>query len=163
MEEVEQQIQEMLAQGIIKESSSPWMAPAVIVQKKTGELRLCVDYRELNRKMTKDAYPLSLPDEVQDRLTGAKICTTRHLQCGYWQMTINPSNREKTAFCPVPEMGLFQFCCMPFGLSGTLSSFQRLVSQIFRGLLFVTTYIDNVLVHSANEEEHVDRLRSFNA
>lgn len=159
VQEVEQQIEEMLTQGIIEESSSPWMAPAVFVRKKTGELRLCVDYRELNKKTTKDAYPLPLPDEVQDRLAGAKIFSTLDLQCGYWQMPINPSDREKTAFCPGPGMGLFQFCRMPFGLTGAPSSFQRLMNQIFRGLPFVTTYIDDVLVHSATEKEHMDHLR----
>ena len=159
VEEVEQQIQEMLAQGIIEESSSPWMAPAVFVRKKTGELRLCVDYRELNKKTTKDAYPLLLPDEIQDRLAGAQVFTTLDLQCGYWQLPVNPSDCEKTAFCPGPGMGLFQFRHMPFGLAGAPSSFQRLMNQIFRGLPFVTTYIDDVLVHSASEEEHVGHLR----
>ena len=158
VEEVEQQIEEMLAQGIIEESSSPWMAPAVFVRK-IGELRLCVDYRELSKKTTKDAYPLPLPDKVQDRLAGAKIFTTLDLHCGYWQMPINPSDHEKTAFCPGPGMGLFQFCRMPFGLTGAPSLFQLLMNQIFRGLPFVITHIDDVLVHSANEKEHVDHLR----
>ena len=123
---MEQQIQEMLAQGIIEESCSPWMAPAVFVRKKSGEIRLCVDYRELNKKTTKDAYPLPLPDEVQDQLEGAKVFTTLDLQCGYWQMPVNSTDREKTAFCPGPGMGLFQFCRMPFGLAGAPSSFQQL-------------------------------------
>ena len=83
-EEVEKQIQEMLAQEIIEESCSPWMAPAVFVRKKSGEIRLCVDYRELNKKTTKDAYPLPLPDKVQDQLAGAKVFTSLDLQCGYW-------------------------------------------------------------------------------
>ena len=108
-EEVEQQIQEMLAQEIIEESCSPWMAPAVFVRKKPGEIRLCVDCRKLNKKTTKDAYPIPLPDEVQDQLEGAKVFTTLDLQCGYWQMPVNPTDREKTAFCPGPGMGLFQF------------------------------------------------------
>lgn len=158
VQEVEQQIEDMLSQGIIEVSSSPWMAPAVFVRKKTGELRLCVDYRELNKKTKKDAYPLPLPDEVQDRLAGAKIFTTLDLQCGYWQMPVNPTDCEKTAFCPGPGMGLFQFRRMPFGLTGAPSSFQRLMHQIFRGLSFVTTYIDDVLVHSSNEREHIDHL-----
>jgi hypothetical protein len=72
-DEVEQQIQEMLDLGIIEESSSPWMAPAVFVRKKSGEIRLCIDYRELNKNTRKDAYPLPLPDEVQDRLAGSKV------------------------------------------------------------------------------------------
>ena len=99
-EEVEQQIQEMLTQEIIEESCSPWMAPAVFVRKKSGEIHLCVDYRELNKKTTKDAYPLPLPDEVQDQLEGAKVFTTLDLQCSYWQMPVNPTDHEKTAFCP---------------------------------------------------------------
>ena len=100
----------MLEQGIIEESSSPWMAPAVFVRK-SGDLRLCVDYRELN-KTTKDAYPLPLPDEVQDRLSGST------------------------------------------GLIGAPSSFQRLMDSVLRGLSFVTIYLDDILVHSATEEEH---------
>ena len=156
---MEQQIQEILAQEIIEESCSLWMAPAVFVRKNSGEICLCVDYRELNKKTTKDAYPLPLPDEVQDQLEGAKVFTTLDLQCGYWQMSVNPTDREKTAFCPGPGMGLFQFRQMPFGLAGAPSSFQRLMNQIFRGLPFVTTYIDDVLVHSASEEEHVGHLK----
>ena len=83
--EVEKQIQTMLEQGIIEESSSPWIAPAVFVPKKSGDLRLCVDYRELNKKTTKDAYPLPLPDEVQNQLAGSTIFSTLDLQTGYWQ------------------------------------------------------------------------------
>jgi len=153
-EEVEAQIQQMLEQGIIEESSSPWMAPAVFVKKKTGELRICVDYRELNKKTTKDAYPLPLPDEVQNRLAGATIFTTLDLQCGYWQVPISSEDRAKTAFCPGPDMGLFQFCRMPFGLTGAPSTFQRMMNKIFRGLPFVTVYVDDVLVHSATAEQH---------
>ena len=136
---MEQQIQEILAQEIIEESCSLWMAPAVFVRKNSGEICLCVDYRELNKKTTKDAYPLPLPDEVQDQLEGAKVFTTLDLQCGYWQMSVNPTDREKTAFCPGPGMGLFQFRQMPFGLAGAPSSFQQLMNQIFKGFSFVTT------------------------
>ena len=100
----------MLEQGIIEERSSPWMAPTVFVKKKSRELRICVDYRELNKNTKRDAYPLPLPDEVQNRLAGATIFTTLDLQCGYWQVPINPEDRAKTAFCPGPDMGLFQFC-----------------------------------------------------
>lgn len=158
-EEVETQIQQMLNQGIIEESSSPWMAPAVFVKKKSGELRICIDYRELNKKSTKDAYPLPLPDEVQNRLAGATVFTTLDLQCGYWQVPINPNDRAKTAFCPGPDMGLFQFCCMPFGLTGAPSTFQRMMNKIFRGLPFVTVYVDDVLVHSTTIEQHRVHLR----
>ena len=144
----------MLNKGIIEESSSPWLAPVVIVPKKSGEIRLCVDYRQLNKQTTKDAYPLPLPDEVQDRLAGSAIFSTLDLQSGYWQMPVHDTDIPKTAFCPGPGMGLFQFTRMPFGLTGAPSSFQRLMNKIFRNLPFVTTYIDDILVHSANEEQH---------
>ena len=99
----------LLAQGIIQESSSLWMASAVFVRKKSVEIHLCVDYRELNKKTSTDAYPLPLPVEVQDQLAGAKLFTALDLQCGYWQMPVNPTHHEKSAVCPGPVMGLFQF------------------------------------------------------
>ena len=155
--EVEGLLKEMLQEGIIEESSSPWMAPAVYV-KKTGEIRLCVDYRALNKQTTKDAYPLPLPDEVQDRLCGCTIFSTLDLRSGYWQIPIAPSDVEKTAFCPGPGLGLFHFKRMPFGLTGAPGSFQRLMDKVLRGLNFVTTYLDDVLVHSKSKDEHIKHL-----
>ena len=81
--EVERQISQMLKQGIIAESSSPWMAPVVFVPKKSGKLRICIDYRQLNKQTVQDAYPLPLPDEVQDRLAGSTVFTTLGLHNGY--------------------------------------------------------------------------------
>ena len=158
-EEVQRQLEKMLDQGIIEESSSPWMAPAVYVRKKSGELRMCVDYRELNKRTTKDAYPLPLPDEVQDQLARSVIFSTLNLKSGYWQLPVHPEDRMKTAFCPGPGLGLYQFCRMPFGLSGAPSSFQRLMDKVLRGLTFATTYVDDILVHSVSEEEHKQHLR----
>ena len=158
-ETVEKQIHQMLEQGVIEESCSPWMAPAVYVPKKSGEIRLCIDYRELNKHTVKDAYPLPLVDEVQDRLSGCSVFSTLDLQCGYWQLPVNPADVQKTAFCPGPGMGLYQFKRMPFGLTGALGSFQRLMDKIMCGLPFVTTYIDDVLVHSKTAEEHKNHLQ----
>ena len=107
--EVEIQIKDMLAQGIIEESASSWMVPAVFVKKKSGELRLCVDYRELNKRTSKDAYPLPLVDEVQDRLVRSTVFTSLDLRNGYWQILVHESDQHKTAFCPEPTLGLFQF------------------------------------------------------
>ena len=89
--EVEKQIQIMLKEGIIEESSSPWSVPAVFVHKKTGDIRICVDYCELNKRTVKDAYLLPHPDEVQDQLAGS-IFSTLDLQSGYWQLPVNPSD-----------------------------------------------------------------------
>lgn len=155
-EEIERQIQSMLDLGIIEESSSSWMAPAVFVPKKSGEIRICIDYRELNKRSVKDAYPLPLPDEGT-RPVG--WITDIHNPGSPRQMPLNPDDYKKTAFCPGPGMGLYQFRRMPFGLSGAPSSFQRLMDTVFRGLPFVTKYIDDVLVHSANAVEHRDHLQ----
>ena len=156
--EVQQQINTMLQQGIIEPSSSPWMAPAVFVRKKNGEIRLCVDYRELNKRTVKDAYLLPRPDEVQDRLMGSTIFSTLDLRSGYWQLPVHVDDQPKTAFCPGPGFGLFQFRRMPFGLSGAPASFQRLINMICYDLSFVTTYLDDLLVHSKDIHEHVKHL-----
>ena len=157
--EVECQIQHMLQKGIIEESSSSWMAPAVYVRKKSGELRLCVDYRELNKRTHKDACPLPFVDEVQNRLSGSVIFSELDLQSGYWQVPVDRVDQKKTAFCPGPGMGLFQFTRMPFGLSGAPSSFQCLMNIIMQGLPFVSAYIDDVLIHSESEELHKAHLQ----
>jgi len=102
------------------------MAPTVCVPKKSGELRICVDYRSLNKQTAKDSYPLPLPDEVQDRLANAAVFSTLDLPSGYWQLLVAEADQPKAAFCPGPGMGLYQFCHMPFGLSGAPASFQRL-------------------------------------
>ena len=85
------------------------MAPAVFVMKKTGEIRLCADYRELNRKTARDAYPLPRPDKVQDQLAQSTVFSTLDLQSGYWQIPVHPNDWPKMAFSPGPGMGLFQF------------------------------------------------------
>ena len=108
----------------------------------------------MNEQTHKDAYPLPLVDEVQNRLSGSVIFSKLDLQSGYWQVPVDCVDQEKTAFCPGPGMELFQFTRMPFGLSGAPSSFQRLMNIIMRGLPFVSTYIDDVLIHSESEELH---------
>jgi len=123
-QEVVGQIEMMLAQGVIKENSSPWMTPTVFVLKKSGELRICVDYRAVNKQTAKDSYPLPLPDEVQDCLANTAVFSTLDLHSGYWQLPVAEADQPKTAFCPGPGMGLYQFCRMPFGLSEEPASFQ---------------------------------------
>ena len=133
-----QQVQAMLAEGIIRHSKSPWMALAVFVPKKSGQLHICIDYRELNKRTTKDSYPLPLPDEVQDQLAVSMVFSTLDLHSVYWQLPVNPTDREKTAFCPGPGMGLYNFCRMPFGLEGASSSFRLLMDKI---KLFRVSYL----------------------
>ena len=160
-DEVERQMHTMLEQEIIVESNSPWMAPAVFVSKKSGELWLCIDYRELNKKTEKDAYPLPLPDEVQNRLAGSTTVTTLDLQSGYWQLPFCPSNLAKIAFCPGPRMGLYEFKRMPFGFTGAPSSFQRLMDKVLRGFPFVTIYFDdNYLDTFTTTSDHISHIQS---
>ena len=157
--EVERQIQQMLEQGVITESSSPWMAPTVFFPKKSGELRICIDYSQLNKQTVKDAYPLPLPDEVQDKLAGCTVFTTLDLHSGYWQLPVVPHDQLKTAFCPGPGMGLYQFCRMPFGLTGATESFQCLMDSVTRGLPFVMPYLDDLLIYSPIPQVHQQHLR----
>ena len=131
----------MLDKGVIRHSKSSWMAPAVFVPKKSGQVQTRIDYRELNKRMTKDSYPLPLPDEVQDRLAGSTVFSTLNLHSGYWQLPVNPADREKTAFCLGPGMGLYEFCRMPFGLSDAPRSFQHLMDKTLQGLSFMTIYL----------------------
>ena len=101
------------------------MAPTVFVPKKSGELQICVNYRALNKQSVKDSYSLPLPNEIQDRLTNATVFSTLDLHSGYWQLPVVEEDQLKTAFCPGPRMGLYQFCRMPFGLLGAPASFQQ--------------------------------------
>ena len=159
--QVEEQIQAMLQDGIIEKSSSPWMSPAVFVRKKNGDVRICVHYRALNKQTVKDLYPLPLSDEVQDRLAGCTMFSTFDLRSGYWQLPVHKPDQLKTAFCPGPGLGLFQFCRMPFSLTGAPASFQRLMNRICRDLPFATSYLDDVLIHSRSVSEHLQHLQTF--
>ena len=156
--QVQKMIEKRLEEDIIEERSSPWMAPAVFVPKKSGELRMCIDYRELNKKTYKDAYPLLLADEVQDRLAGSTVFSTIDLRSGYGQMPVHNSDQHKTAFCPGPGLGFFEFKQMPFGFTEDPSSFQRIMDKIFRDLPFVSNYIDDLLIHSTDEISHKQHL-----
>ena len=102
--------------------------------------------------------PLPRPDEVQDHLMGSTIFSTFDLESGYWQLPVHQDDQPKTAFCPGAGFGLFQFCRMLFGLSGAPGSFQRLMNTVCGDLPFVTTYLDDLLVHSTTKEDHLQHL-----
>jgi len=138
--EVCQQLQTMLDEGIIRHSKTPWMVQAVFFPKKSGQLRICIDYRELNKHTTKDSYPLHLFDEVQNKLTGSKIFSTLNLHSGYWQLPVNATDKEKTAFCPGPGIGLYEFCRILFGLTGAPSLFQHLINKTLQSVSLFRWY-----------------------
>ena len=111
----------MLRQGIIKPSDSPWTALVVVVKKKGGKLRFCVDYQQLNKVITKDQFPLPRIDDLLDILGKAKYFSTLDLASGYWQVEIKPEDRPKTAF--ITTEGLYEFNVMPFGLTNAPATF----------------------------------------
>jgi hypothetical protein len=120
----------MLQAGIIRESSSPWAFPVVVVKKKNGKLRFCVDYRKLNEVTIKDSYPLPRVDELIDTIGAAKWFTTMDLASGYWQVEVKEKDRPKTAF--VTRYGLYEFNVMPFGLTNAPATFQRVMDQVLK-------------------------------
>ncbi|GFT63340.1 retrovirus-related Pol polyprotein from transposon 412 [Trichonephila clavipes] len=124
-EEVGTLLREMQENDIIEPSSSPWASPIVLVRKKDGSTRFCVDYRKLNDVTKKDSYPLSRIDDTLDTLSGHKWFSTLDLKSGYWQVEIHPEDREKTAF--TSGQGLWQFKVMPFGFCNAPATFERLM------------------------------------
>jgi hypothetical protein len=127
-----QKIKEMLRQRVIKPSNSPWSSPIVLVRKKDGTTRFCIDYRKLNRVTERDEYPMKRIEEILDTLHGARYFATLDLQSGYWQVGVAPEDQPKTAF--TSTQGLYEFCKMPFGLTNAPSTFQRMMENVPRGL-----------------------------
>ena len=162
-QEVARQLQKMQDTGVIEPSSNPWSSPVVMVRKKDGTLRFCVDYRELNKVTKKDTYPLPHVDDLLDEIGDARYFSTLDLASGYWQIRVAASSREKTAFI-TPE-GLFQFRVMPFGLTNAPAVFQRLMQSVLMGLNpvggkhFVFVYMDDVLVFSETLKDHLKHLQ----
>ena len=150
----------MLKKDVIQPSSSPWASPIVLVKKKDGSTRFCVDYRKVNGVTRKDAYPLPRVDDTLDTLAGAKWFTTLDLVSGYWQVEVHKDDQEKTAFCT--SDGLFEFKVMPFGLCNAPATFQRLMDMILAGLQWTTclVYLDDVIVLGRTFIEHLDHLEA---
>lgn len=155
---VKAKIDEMLAHGIIKESSSPYASPIVIVPKKNGEIRICVDYRQLNAVTIKDRFPLPRVDDTIDTLFGARYFTSLDFFSGYHQVLVKPEDQHKTAF--ICEFGLFEYIRMSFGLTNAPATFQRAMNNIFRDVLykFALCYLDDLIIYSKTFEEHIQHL-----
>ena len=155
---VQKMIQGMLQQGIIEPSGGAWASPIVLVRKKDGSYRFCVDFRRLNSITKKDVHPLPRIDDALDTLSGSKWFSTLDLASGYWQVEMDPADKEKTAF--ITPFGLHQFRVMPFGLTNAPSTFQRLMSTVLAGLSWVTclVYLDDIIIFSRTVEYHWQRL-----
>lgn len=161
-DEIKRQIDNLLRQGIIRESVSPWSCPVHIVPKKpdaSGKVkwRLVIDYRRLNDRIIEDKYPLPNISDILDRLGRAQYFSTIDLASGYHQVEMHPRDIEKTAFST--ERGHYEFLRMPFGLKNAPSTFQRLMDHILRGLDNVFTYIDDVIIASTSLQDHMHKLK----
>ena len=154
------QVQQMLTSGVIRPSNSPWASPVVMVKKKDGSLRFCIDFRQLNAATIKDAHPLPRIDDLLDALHGARWFSTLDLKSGYWQVPIQERDKEKTAF-RTSSGQLFEFNQVPFGLCNAPATFSRLMNSVLAGLHWETClfYLDDIIVFAATWEEHLDCLR----
>ena len=157
--EMERQVTEGLRRGIIEPSTSPYGAPCLFVSKKDGSLRMCVDYRALNKMTVKNKYPLPRIDDLLDQLHGATVFSSLDLQSGYHQIKIQDEDVPKTAF--KTPMGLYQFRVLAFGLTNAPATFQNVMNDVFRHHLgkFVLVYLDDILIFSKSPEEHEHHLR----
>ena len=155
---VEDMVKDMLEQGVVRKSKSPWASPVVLVRKKDESVRFCVDYRKLNAVTKKDVFPLPRIDDALDLLANSKYFSTLDLASGYWQVTMDSDSQEKTAF--TTHRGLYEFSVMPFGLCNAPATFQRLMKQVLDGLIGQScmVYLDDVLVIGKNFEEQLENL-----
>ena len=159
MEEVRQHIEQLLACGIIRPSKSPWTSNVVLVRKKNGKLRMCVDYRMLNNLTKKDSFALPRLEEIFDNLHGAKFFTTLDMKSGYHQVEMEEIHKERTAFT-VGTLGLYEYQRMPFGLTNAPATYQRLIQQCLGNLngTICLVYLDDIIIFSENFEQHLERL-----
>ncbi|GJS00700.1 putative reverse transcriptase domain-containing protein [Tanacetum coccineum] len=163
MKELSVKLQELLEKGFIRPSSSPWGAPVLFVKKKDGSFRMCIDYRELNKLTVKNRYPLLRIDDLFDQLQGSSVYSKIDLRSGYHQLRIKEEDIQITAFRT--WYGHFEFQVMPFGLTNAPVVFMDLMNRVCKPYLdkFVIVFIDDILVYSKDEEEHIEAIKNWAA
>jgi hypothetical protein len=149
----------MLQSGIIKNISSPYASPVLLVRKKDGTWRFYVDYRQLNAQTIKNKHPMPILEELIDELAGAQWFSKLDFRAGYHQICINPANTHKTAFRT--HSGLYEFLVMPFGLTNAPTTFQSIMNLVFAPLLIkgVLVFMDDILIYAKKLPEHLELLK----
>ena len=159
LQEPRVQLHELLGKGFIRPSTSPWGAPALFAKKKDKTLRLCIDYRQLNRVTIKNRYPLPRIDDLFDQLRGARVYSKIDLRTSYHQLRVRDTDIPKTMFRT--RYGHFEFTVMPFGLTNAPAAFMDLMHSVFQPYLyqFAVVFVDDILIYSQSEWEHEYHLR----
>ena len=160
LKELKTQLEELLSKGFIRPSTSPWGALVLFVKKKEGSLRLCIDYRQLNRATIRNQYPLPRIDDLFDQLHGSRVYSKIDLRSGYHQLRVRENDVSKTAFRT--RYGHYEFLVMPFGLTNAPAAFMDLMNRVFSPYLdkFVIVFIDDILVYSGSPKEHAEHLQT---
>ena len=161
IDEVRAHLEQLAASGIIRESHSPWASNVVLVRKRNGSLRMCVDYRQLNKRTIRDSYALPRAEELLDTLSGSKYFTVLDMKSGYHQVELLEEHKCRTAFTVGP-LGFWEFNRLPFGLCNAPASYQRLMEQCLGDLnmKICCIYLDDLIIFSDTLEEHLERLNT---
>jgi len=157
--ELKKQIEDLMEKQFIRPSTSPWGAPVLLVKKKDGSSRLCVDYRQLNKMTIKNMYALPRIDDLMDQLHGSSVFSKIDLRSGYHQILVKVDDVQKTTFRS--RYGHYEYVVMPFGVTNAPAMFMDYMNRIFRPFLdkFVVVFIDDILIYSKTPEEHAEHLR----
>ncbi|KAI3804330.1 hypothetical protein L1987_25790 [Smallanthus sonchifolius] len=159
MAELKKQLDELLEKGFVRPSSSPWGAPVLFVKKKDVSMRMCIDYRELNKITIKNRYPLPRIDDLFDQLQGAHCFSKIDLRSGYHQLKVQEEDISETAFRT--RYGHYEFTVMPFGLTNAPATFMDMMNRVCKPYLdkFVIVFIDDILIYSKSKEDHANHLK----
>ncbi|XP_068233504.1 uncharacterized protein [Palaemon carinicauda] len=159
LESLRKEVQYLLDNNLAEPSMSPWASPCILVPKANGQLRICTDYRKLNKVTIKDSFPLPRINDISDNIGKAKILTQIDLMKGYYQVPLTEKTKEISAF--TTPFGLFSYTVLPFGLTNSPANFQRMMSNIITGLPNTYVYLDDVVIASENWDEHLHLLRQL--